>query len=177
MDSYKTRMKKHELEIIPLCSRYLKKSAKIVDTVFAYYQSRKYVPSDRLRASLSKKKEWKLHERHYVDLEYFVLKKVFEDTVIGVVGFYRKKTDSSSNLWIDWLAVDYGFRGKGYGSMLVEWAISYTKEKKISKLSLYTTNNKEESKAQTLYSKKGFKVKEVKPCLFWTGFVREKRIA
>lgn len=177
MDSHKSRMKKDDLEIVPLCSRFLRKAAKIVDEVFAHYQSRKYTPSDRLRASLEKKKEWKLHERHYVDLEYFVLKKTSKDTVIGVVGFYRKNTDPPSNLWIDWLAVDHTFRGKGYGSILVDWAISYAKEKKITKLSLYTTNNKEESKAQTLYSRKNFKIKEVKPCLFWTGFTREKIIA
>lgn len=177
MDSYKSRLKKDGLEIIPLCPSLLKRSAKVVDTVFAHYQSKKYVPSDRLRASLTKKKEWQFLERHYVDLEYFVLKKVSKNIVIGVVGFYRKKSDPQSILWIDWLAVDYAFRGKGYGSLLVDWASVYAKKKRATKLSLYTTNNTEESKAQTLYAKKGFNLKEVVPCQFWTGFVKEKRIA
>lgn len=177
MDSYKSQMKKDDLEIVPLCSKYLKKAAKIVDEVFAHYQSRKYMPSDRLRASLEKKKEWKLHERHYVDLEYFVLKKTSKDSVIGVVGFYREKSDPSSVVWVDWLAVDRASRGKRYGSLLVDWAIGHAQEKKVTRLRLYTTNNREESKAQTLYSKRGFMLKEVKPCLFWTGFVKEKIVA
>lgn len=166
----------HKLEISQISQKTTTSACRMIEENFKYYQSKNYSPSERIKASL-KSKEWKSDEMHFLDMKYFVLKEQDTTKILGVVGFCRKKKDSPQRLWIDWLVVDPRHRGKGFGSLLVDFAIMYAKYKGVKFLALYTTDNKEEAKAQTLYAKRDFVIRESKPSSYWTGFVKEKKIA
>lgn len=169
-------LEKRQLEIVPLSSSFVSRASCLVDTTFRHHKTKRHSPSDRIKSCL-RNKEWKSDGKEYVNLKYFVLKPIDSLKVMGFIGFYRNKKDNPFKMWIDWLVVDPEARGKGLGSVLVDFAISYAKNHGFTLLSLYTTNHPSESKAQELYAQKGFIVKEVKPSVFWTGFVKEKRIA
>ncbi len=176
MDFKHKTLETNALEIVALSASLMSNASRLVDTTFSHHKTKRYSPSDRIKKYL-KSKEWKFDEKEYVDLKYFVLKPVGSLKVLGFVGFYRNKKDSPRKIWIDWLVVDPSSRGRGFGSLLVDFAIGYAKYRGNTFLLLYTTNHAEEAKAQTLYAKKGFRVKEVKPGISGTGFGKEKLIA
>ena len=83
-------------------------------------------------------------KNHYT----FVLRK--NHNPIGFVNFFINDKEGS----IDLLGVDKDYQQKGYGLMLIEYALKKLKELNISEVSL--TVNKENEKAQRLYEKLGF---------------------
>ncbi len=84
----------------------------------------------------------------------FILRK--NNRPIGFVNFaVKEKTNSTDKLAsIDLLGIEKKNNQKGYGLLLIEYALKKIKELNVSEISLIV--NKENVKAQRLYEKMGF---------------------
>jgi len=89
-------------------------------------------------------------KNHYT----FILRK--NNNRIGFINFAIKEKNNSADkiASIDLLGIDKNNQKKGFGLLLVEYALKKLKEFQVSEISL--TVNKENVKAQRLYEKIGF---------------------
>ena len=72
-----------------------------------------------------------------------------------IVGTIAIKNKGNNIAELKRLYIDSNYRGKGYGSQLVDKTLQYCKERKFTKVILYTWVRFE--KAKILYKSKGFK--------------------
>jgi len=86
----------------------------------------------------------------------FLLKE--EECIIGMfsIGIYRTPTGSKG--WIEDVVIDENTRGKGYGRVMMEYAISFVQSLQIQMLML--TSNPSRVAANKLYQSLGFEQKE-----------------
>ena len=87
-------------------------------------------------------------KNHYT----FVLYK--NNSPIGFVNFSIKEQNNYRKGSIDLIGVDKNYQKKGYGLLLIEYALKKLKDLNVSEILL--TVNKENEKAQKLYEKIGF---------------------
>lgn len=78
--------------------------------------------------------------------------------VLGTTGLYQTPRDASDSLWVGWMSVRPGYRGKGIGDLLMQHTIDEAKTAGAQNLRLYTSTTKGEAAAQSLYEKYGLKV-------------------
>ena len=76
--------------------------------------------------------------------------------IMLTVGIYISPTGKKA--WIEDVVVDESYRGKGIGQMLMNFAVDYVKQMKVSVLML--TSNPSRIAANKLYVKLGFEKKE-----------------
>lgn len=95
------------------------------------------------------------------------------NNVLGTTGIYTYIKDENEAIWLAWFCVDPEQRGKGIGKKLIEYSINMAREYKKKYFRLYTSNDPNETAAQNLYEKYGFKVIKKKKKLFYTKIYRE----
>ena len=85
--------------------------------------------------------------------------------VIGTTGIYTQSDDEKDSVWVAWFCVDPIYRGRGYGSQLLDFAINKAKKMNKKFLKLYTSYNTDIKNAMLLYEKRGFQIfkKEIHP--------------
>jgi len=81
-----------------------------------------------------------------------------EEVIIGILTLVCYKIPTGQKAWIEDIAVESKKRGIGVGSLLVNHAIEFAKQKGISKIDL--TSKPSRRAANRLYKKLGFKVRE-----------------
>lgn len=138
---------------IPLTEKYLEATIKMVNEVFPEDRGAIWNPEKSLPLSLRSQNE--LKEDVFVD--YWIVLNEKEE-VIGVTGMYKLKNDPEDVVWLGWYCVRSDRRGKGFGRKLLEWTIEKAKERGFKKIKLYTSTDPNESVAQVLYEKLGFKI-------------------
>lgn len=75
--------------------------------------------------------------------------------IIGVVSLVFYKIPTGDKAWIEDVVVEEAARGKGYGKMLVSYAVDFAKSKGFFKINL--TSNPARLAANTMYKQLGFK--------------------
>lgn len=86
----------------------------------------------------------------------FLLRK--EDKVIGMLTLGTYKSPTGSKAWIEDVVITAGCRGRGYGRLLVRYAIDFSKETGIKTLML--TSRPSRRAANALYRSLGFEQRE-----------------
>ena len=77
-----------------------------------------------------------------------------DSKVIGYLSIICYTNENNSYLYLDDFCVDSNYRGKGIGTKLIEWIISYAKENGIGILKLHVDENN--ITALSFYNKLGF---------------------
>ena len=92
------------------------------------------------------------------DSSHLFILKEDNSCIIGMLtmGIYRSPTGTKA--WIEDVAVDETYRGKGWGRMLVQYAIDFAKSQRADLLML--TSNPSRIAANNLYQSIGFERKE-----------------
>ncbi len=99
-------------------------------------------------------KDW-LHSKGCTTVTYWIAME--RTTVIGITGLYARIEDEKDEAyWLGWFCVDPAHRGRGAGSLLLDYSIEEAKGAGKHFLRLYTTSSPNEAAAQKLYDKKGF---------------------
>lgn len=84
------------------------------------------------------------------------------DQIIGVLQWYAKEDPNAGVVEFEEVHVSEDYRGKGVGSLLIEFAIQsvrdYFKEIKIKPRKIFLFVNKENKAARALFEKYGFKL-------------------
>lgn len=162
-----------EIKIIELSENYLDEALKIIHKSFSSFEEYEN-PNLWLPASLNPKKyEW-LYKK-YGDLKVKFYLAIYENKIIGIVGYYTNKSDYLESDWLAWFAVDPLYRRKGVGKQLLEFIINNSKKRKKQFLRVYTSDEAEKKEAQLLYEKEGFKLikKELSPNKDYMIFFKE----
>ena len=145
----------NSITIIPLNKIYLKKAIKLVKSIFKY---EKESVSLELKASVDNDEfnKYLLYEDNNIrTIEYFIAINN-KGKLLGVVGLYSLNSDYLDTYWIGWYCVSKKERGKGIGSILLEYVINEARVRKRKYLKLYTSTYKDEAAAQKLYEKYEF---------------------
>jgi ribosomal protein S18 acetylase RimI-like enzyme len=95
------------------------------------------------------------------------------DNIVGITGLYSYNIDKSEAVWLAWFCVDPVYRGRGIGRKLLECSIEIAKKYNREYFRLYTSNDKNESAAQSLYEKYGFEIIKKEKRLFHTRLIRQ----
>lgn len=147
------------MRIEPLTKDTLKEAIDLIIRVFDSEPKDQDYPGKWLTLSLNNE----MNERVDADAvctycKYYV--GIDEETgkVIGTTGIYSLDVDEEDSDWIAWYCVDKKYRGKGYGSKLLDYAINLAKERGKIYLKLYTSHNTDIKDAMVLYNKRGFKI-------------------
>lgn len=80
-----------------------------------------------------------------------------EDKIAGMLTLGTYLSPTGRKAWIEDVVVDSAYRGKGYGKMLVEYAIEYART--LSPCTLMLTSNPARIAANELYRASGFEQK------------------
>ncbi len=145
------------INIISLTKKDLKKAIRLVESVF---KDEDESAKRELEASVYPRKFEKYvkkRERDIKTLEYFVAVNA-RGRLVGIIGAYTLGVDYADTLWIGWFCVHKKHRGEGIGRMLIEFIIEKARALGKSYVSLYTSTEKNEEKAQKLYDSYGFEI-------------------
>jgi ribosomal protein S18 acetylase RimI-like enzyme len=102
------------------------------------------------------------HKNHRLSSKFnkdFVM--LLNKKVAGVTGFRQEIYGHKEIYWMSWTVVGNRYRGKGYGSLLVERVAKEVKKLGCRKLYVNTTNEKPYASAKEFYMKLGFKPEAV----------------
>lgn len=91
----------------------------------------------------------------------FVLRQ--DRTIVGMINllFTISTAEGGFVMTLEDLVVHDGFQGKGYGSMLLEYAINFAKQKNFLRITLLT--DRPELRSQVLFKRHGFKESSMMP--------------
>ena|SRR3989338_6629900 len=150
------------MKIIPLTKENLDEAISLFVKIFNSKKSDFDYPGKWMPASIAKKKDKKLFaSTNCTYVKYYVGIDESSGKIIGTTGIYTQKDDEKDSAWIAWYCVDHKYRGKGYGSALLDFTISLAKKRGKNFLKLYTSYNSNIKKAMSLYKKRGFKITKV----------------
>jgi len=93
-------------------------------------------------------------EKYLIQKNHYTFMLCKNNKPIGFINFFIKEKNNSRVGSIDLLGIDKNNQKKGYGLLLVKYALKKLKELDVSEVSLIV--NKENKKAQKLYEKIGF---------------------
>jgi ribosomal protein S18 acetylase RimI-like enzyme len=144
--------------IQPLSFNTLSKASALADNIFPEAH---VAPSVGFTMSLDKEKlkEFNASNNHeFVTIEYFVAVEDDTHNVTGTTGLYSLKSDETEAYWVGWYCVDPACRGRGIGSLLLDYIISEAKRRGKKFLRLYTSTHPNEAIAQIIYEQKGFRI-------------------
>lgn len=96
--------------------------------------------------------------------------------VRGTTGLYRYVRDAEEAVWVAWFCVDSKARGQGIGQALIDYTVAKARNAGFDRIRLYTSTDPNESAAQRLYEKNGFKEVGRKKGIFTTTIFREKSL-
>jgi GNAT superfamily N-acetyltransferase len=151
------------MKIEPLSKETLNEAIKLVVDIFNSKPHDFDYPGKWMSASIAKEKDKKLYaSANCTYVKYYAGIDEFSGKVIGTTGIYTQKDDEKDSDWIAWFCVDPNFRGKGYGSKLLDFTIDLAKKRGKKFIRLYTSYNTDIKKAMELYSKRGFKITNIK---------------
>ncbi len=94
-------------------------------------------------------------------LEYVV--GIVDGKVVGTHGLYSTESDENEALWGGWFHVHPDYRGKGYGSQLIDYTIKETKRRGFRFRRLWTTDCPSEARAHEMYERRSFKIIRTSP--------------
>lgn len=144
------------MEIEPLSKKTLSQATAMLNEVFPV-QSKEESSDFWLPYSLGLKKIRKIKsDKTVVSIKYWV--GIENGNVIGIVGLYEKNNDSDEVCWLSWFCVIPDCRGRGLGTMLLDFAIKEATKRKKKYIRLYTSTDPNEAAAQSFYEKRGFAV-------------------
>ncbi|MDA1079177.1 MAG: GNAT family N-acetyltransferase [bacterium] len=89
-------------------------------------------------------------------LRYWVAIDQDTDAVVGTVGIYEEKADSTDSCWLGWYCVDPSYRGRHVGTMLIEFAIDQATVLNKHYLKVFTSVGDARTAAHAVYKKYGF---------------------
>lgn len=143
------------INIIKLTKLHLKSAIKLVNSVFS--EEDEY-PEIEIKASVYEK--WfncyvSKYDDEIISLKYFVVVND-KEKVIGIIGIYETKYDCKDTTWIGWFCVHKKYRRMGIGRDLLNYITEIAKLEGKRYLALYTSTDKNETKAQGLYESNGF---------------------
>ena len=122
-------MNNSELIIEPLSKKTLNDAIKLIIDLFGSKPSDFDSPEKWMPASIAKKKDEKLYaSTNCTYVKYYVA--IVNGKVIGTTGIYTQKDDEKDSAWIAWYCVNPIYRGKGYGSKLLDFTIDLAKKMK-----------------------------------------------
>lgn len=137
-------MKSEQYNIVPLSDDTLNKAVSLIKNIFPYKKDQRDA-------------EWSFTEslsKPDADKKYWLAVKD-NGKVIGITGLYTDAKDSKT-VWLGWFGVHPQYRRQGIGSQLLESTISEAIKRGFAKLKLYTSSDKNEVAAHSLYRKFGF---------------------
>lgn len=117
------------LKIEPLSKKTLESAIHLIVNIFGCKPEDFDHPRKWMTASLDpdkrKNKEiYKSYDTTYV--KYYVAMK--NKHVVGTTGIYTRGEDEKDSAWIAWYCVDPKYRGKGYGSTLLDFTIDLARK-------------------------------------------------
>ena len=142
------------VKIIPLTKELLKKTIRVVDSVF-YYEDE--LPNIAFKASIDAVvfKKYIKENKNIKQLEYFIAVNN-KDEVLGTTGLYTEYSDDRDTCWLGWYSVDKKHRCQGIGKKLLKYSITLAKKRSKKYIDVYTSTHPEEKVAQIVYEKYGF---------------------
>ncbi len=150
------------MKIIPLSAEYLTPAISLIVKTFKCKPTDFDYPGKWLPQGIAKKKNLRmLREEGVTYLRYFVGLDEKTNKLIGTTGIYFSQKDSKDSAWLSWLCVDAEFRGKGYGTELLNFAINLSKKKRKRFIKLYTSHKTNINRAMKMYKKRGFKIVKI----------------
>jgi GNAT superfamily N-acetyltransferase len=132
-------------KILPLSKKYLDEAISLVEKIFPYKEDQK-IARINLEESLTLKK---IEQRYWV---------VAGDSrkLAGVTGLYLDARDRDV-IWLGWFGVHPAYRRRGIGSSLLEFTIKEAKRREFKAMKIYTSTDKHERAAHSLYESRGFR--------------------
>jgi GNAT superfamily N-acetyltransferase len=168
------RIMPKEISIEPLSKTTLKQANQLANSIFAEEDCS---PAQELCASLSYRalRDYQRKvDAKMLQLDYFVA--LEDDRVVGLVGLYLMKEDSNDALWLGWYCVHPTSRGKGVGTLLLEFVIEQARSRNKSYLRLYTSTDENEQTAQLLYERYGFHIYDTENLKDYQILYRQKKL-
>jgi len=141
-----------------LNNKNVQEASRLADAIFIKDPIK---PSVYFEASLDDKKFHdvnKISSEDLFSLKYWVAVDDETKRIVGTTGLYEKIQDKDDAAWVDWYCVAPDVRGKKIGSTLLDFTIAEAKKKHKKFLRLYTSTLENESVAQIIYERKGFKI-------------------
>jgi ribosomal protein S18 acetylase RimI-like enzyme len=81
---------------------------------------------------------------------------IYNDSIMGIVGFSPDKYGSADILWLSWFYVHPDFRHKGYGRMLLRYVLNVARTLRMRKIYLDTSSDVSYAPSVALYEQFGF---------------------
>ena len=154
------KLKKEPWIIIkPLSKNNLNGALKVLDKVFGKNPNDRKTYYNAFLGSLDMDKYIPLKDKAKPTyLQYFVAWEKTRKIVVGTTGLYAYREFGTEKFGLGWYCVDPDFRGKGIGSLLLDFTIQLARQKKRKFLELWTLTDPQEEKAHRIYEKRGFKI-------------------
>ncbi len=147
------------MKIEPLSKRTLDKAITLIINVFHSKPSDLDYPGKWLPLSLKDHMDEKIDDSSVcTSCKYYLGIDEKTGEIIGITGIYTIDVDEEDSDWIAWYCVDNKYRGKGYGSKLLDYVIDLSKKRGKRYLKLYTSYNTDIEDAMALYKKRGFHI-------------------
>lgn len=150
------------MRIEPLSYKTLNQAINLVNKIFPYQRNHlRENASITLTGSLDRNSllyKFIFDFMKITDVNYWIAVDDSGSKVIGITGLYSYIEDREDAYWLGYTCVDPDFRGQGIGRELVDLAIENSREAGKKFLRLYTSSSPEQSTAQILYEKKGFRI-------------------
>ena len=119
----------------------IEKAIHLLHSIFTEDVSVGEPPSDALRASLEPQKYQTFLKKWGIKtIEYFIVLDKYK-SVVGTTGLYTLNQDAQNTVWLGWYCIAPAKRGKGFGSMLLQWTIDEARSRGFEIMKLYTSDS------------------------------------
>jgi len=147
------------MKIEQLSDKGLKDAIALIERVFDSKPSDIDYPGKWLPLSLKESIKERVDSLNICTyLKYYLGIDEETEEIIGIIGIYSLEVDENDSDWVAWYCVDNKFKGKGYGSKLLDFVINLSRKRGKKYLKLYTSYNTDIEKAMVLYKKRGFHI-------------------
>lgn len=146
------------MDIVPLSPETLDAAIALTIKVFDSQEGEFDYPGKWMPASLlpsGEKRDEIFASYNCTFCQYFVA--VEEGEVIGTTGLYSLAEDEVDSDWVAWFCLDSNYRGRGYGSQLLDYVISLAQGRGKRFLRVYASAGEEKDPALSLYTNRGFR--------------------
>lgn len=167
------------MKIVPLSKKNINEAIALANSIFPDDAQLYDSPFNDYWAYLEPEKNKSYWQNNKLSsLEYFLVVDESTYKITGATGLYAHNDEPKDLVWLGWFYIDPKERGKGLGQLTLEWTVKRAKEKGFKKLRLWTTEDPNETAAQKLYEKLGFKIikKEKKNDQKYLVLYRERKI-